>query len=213
MDFTSNSEQNLVIDNIEQINTNNYNQITWFATSILSWFFYLCCQLENYRNALLISFENEFSIFNIEIIILGLSLAGFITYLIFTTCKKNQNLYNSMLGKKSKFHFIPLLFASALFIVNIIYEQNINKALYNDIVVNRIIITSLIFSVLTLSTLIYIYIQINIPCEWYLILTIKKGAFSCLIPYILNLMYLEIYNLVTFKDKDNRAIFYKFLLL
>ena len=92
MDFTSNSEQNLVIDNIEQINTNNYNQITWFATSILSWFFYLCCQLENYRNALLISFENEFSIFNIEIMILGLSLAGFITYLIFTTCKKNQNL-------------------------------------------------------------------------------------------------------------------------
>ena len=116
-----------------------------------------------------------------------------------------------MLGKQSKFHFIPLLFASALFIVNIIYEQNINKELYNDIVLNRIIITSLIFSVLTLSTLIYIYIQIKIPCEWYLILTIKKGAFSCLIPYILNLMNLEIYNLVTFKDEDNRAIFYKFL--
>ena len=212
MDFTSNSEQNLVIDNIEQINTNNYNQITWFATSILSWFFYLCCQLENYRNTLLIlSFESEFNIFNIEIIILGLSLAGFITYLIFTTCKKNQNLFNSMLGKKSKYHFIPLLFASALFIVNIIYEQNINKKIYNDIVVNRIIITSLIFSVLTLSTLIYIYIQINIPCEWYLILTIKKGAFSCLIPYILNLMHSEIYNLVKFKDEDKREIFYKFL--
>ena len=211
MDFTSNSEQNLVIDNIEQINTNNYNQITWFATSILSWFFYLCCQLENYRNTLLISFENELSLFNYEIIILGISLAGFITYLIFTTCKKNQNLYNSMLGKKSKFHFIPLLFASALFIVNIIYEQNISKELYNDIVVNRIIITSLIFSVLTLSTLIYIYIQINIPCEWYLILTIKKGAFSCLIPYILNLMCLEIYNLVTFEDIDKQEIFYKFL--
>jgi len=214
MDFTSNSEQNLVIDNIEQINTNNYNQITWFATSILSWFFYLCCQLENYRNTLLIlSFENDFSIFNIEIIILGLSLAGFITYLIFTTCKKNQNLYNSMLGKKSKFHFIPLLFASALFIVNITYEQNINKKIYNDIVINRIIITSLIFSVLTLSTLIYIYIQINIPCEWYLILTIKKGAFSCLIPYILNLMYLEISNLVKFKDDDKGVIFYRFLFI
>ena len=77
--------------------------------------------------------------------------------------------------------------------------------------VNRIIITSLIFSVLTLSTLIYIYIQIKIPCEWYLILTIKKGAFSCLIPYILNLMCLEIYNLVTFEDIDKHEIFYKFL--
>ena len=36
MDSTSNDEQNLIIDNIEQINTYNYNQIAWLATSILS---------------------------------------------------------------------------------------------------------------------------------------------------------------------------------
>ena len=217
MDSTSKDEQNLVIDNIEQINTYNYNQIAWLATSILSWFFFLCCQLENYRATKLILLyaknENEnFFILIIKIFIFGISLAGFITYLIFTTCNKNQNLYNAMLGK-TKFHFIPLLFASALFIINM-YEQQItekNNRLMDNIVIKRLIITNLVFSILTLITLIIFYTKINIPCEWYIILTIKKGTFSCLIPYILHLICTDIFYLINFKDNDKIILLKKIL--
>ena len=210
MDSTSNDEQNMIIDNIEQINTYNYNQIAWLATSILSWFFFLCCQLENYRaTKLMLLNENEnFFILIIKLFIFGISLAGFITYLIFTTCNKNQNLYNAMLGK-TKFHFIPLLFASALFIINM-YEQQITEK-SNRLIIKRLVITNLVFSILTLITLIIFYTKINIPCEWYIILTIKKGTFSCLIPYILHLICTDIFYLINFKDNDKIILLKKIL--
>ena len=64
-------------------------------------------------------------------------------------CKKNQNLYNAMLGKKSKFHFIPLLFASALCIINMKeLEIIIKEKLFSYIVIKRILITNLILSIL-----------------------------------------------------------------
>ena len=44
-----------------------------------------------------------------------ISVIGFSVYLIFTTCKKNQSLYDGMLGTLSRFHFIPLLCISALY--------------------------------------------------------------------------------------------------
>ena len=47
-----------------------------------------------------------------------ISLAGLIIYLIFTTYKKDQNLLNGILGRKSKYHFIPLLLVSILFIID-----------------------------------------------------------------------------------------------
>ena len=207
---TSNDEQNLVIDNIEQINTYNYNQIAWLATSILSWFFFLCCQLENYRaTKLMLLNENEnFFILIIKLFIFGISLAGFITYLIFTTCNKNQNLYNAMLGK-TKFHFIPLLFASALFIINM-YEQQITEK-SNRLEIKRLVITNLVFSILTLITFVIFYIKINIPCEWYIILTIKKGTFSCLIPYLLHLIFMDIFYFINFENNDKIILLYKIL--
>ena len=185
MDFNINNEPYLENNNIEQINESNQNQTIWYIFSILSWFFFICCQLDSYLRILI--FKSSEGVFNIQIFqlfILLISSAGLIIYLIFTSCKKNQNLYNSMLGKKTKFHFIPLLFASVLFII----KEIIQLRFYSPEFINRIIITDLVFSILTLAFLIFIYIQMNIPYEWYIVLTIKKGTFSCLIPWVLYLI-------------------------
>ena len=52
----------------------------------------------------------------LRIFIFGITLFGFIIYLIFTTCKKDENLLNSMMSKWTKFHFISFLFISGLYI-------------------------------------------------------------------------------------------------
>ena len=56
-------------------------------------------------------------IYWLNIYVFLLSVVGFAIYLIFTTCKKKQNLYDGMVDTWSKFHFIPLLFISALSII------------------------------------------------------------------------------------------------
>ena len=44
-------------------------------------------------------------------------LAGFIIYMIKSTCKKDNAVFDGMLGNWSRYHFFPLLCVSALFII------------------------------------------------------------------------------------------------
>ena len=49
----------------------------------------------------------------------------------------------------------------------------------------RLIITDFIFSIFAIITLFFSYTQIKLACEWYIVLPIKKGVFSCFIPYLI----------------------------
>ena len=104
-------------------------------------------------------------------------LIGFVIYLIYTTCKKDENLFKSMISIWTKFHSIPFL----LIILAYIHSPNV----INEIVtISKIpYIVGLVFSFLGFVSLIFIYIKTNLPCEWYIVLSIKKGCFSCLITY------------------------------
>lgn len=113
------------------------------------------------------------------IFIFLMSVVGFGVYLVFTTCKKKQNLTDGMLGSWSKFHFIPLLFIAALFIIaeNSVYDFSEESFKYNK----KLLIFDLIFTIIALALLIIVYIKTDLNCEWYIVMATKKGVFSTFI--------------------------------
>ena len=116
----------------------------------------------------------------LKVLVLAITLTGFIVYLIFTTYKKNQNLYDGMLTNASRFHFIPLLFISALFIVGSIVQNNLKEMAFMDYHIVLIII-DLLFTIIALISLLIIYIKTNLDCDWYIVFAIKKGTYSTFI--------------------------------
>ena len=105
----------------------------------------------------------------IYILILILTTIGFLSY-IYNLYQRNDSLINGMFGKISKFHFIPLLCISALFIIGESYAKNeYNEAKY---------VFSLIFTLFSIISLIFISFRTRIQSPIYLPLTINKGSYS-----------------------------------
>ena len=73
----------------------------------------------------------KFEVFTLlYLLILILTTIGFLAY-IYNLYKRNDQLINGMFGQTSKFHFIPLLCISALFIIGESYSKNeYNEAKY-----------------------------------------------------------------------------------
>ena len=121
MDFNNtNNKQYLINASDETKNELNQNYSLWYVFSLLSWFLFICCQIESYLSDLKNIHENFYIL---KIFILLISLAGLIVYLVFTSCKKNQNLYNGMLGEIQ--NFILFFFVRFCFIYN--WPSNENK--------------------------------------------------------------------------------------
>ena len=139
-----------------------------------------------------------------------ISTIAFSAYLIYSICIKKTSVFNGMMGKITRFHFIPLFCASAIFMIGHFIEVN-NKGLeiFRDIDINDIndiinikkikdlykyldldtknrdknrslIIISMVFAAIGIITLTIIHTQTIIE-PWYASLLIKKGAFSFLI--------------------------------
>ena len=128
---------------------------------------------------LLFFFPIQMSIPFIDIIMIFILIAGtiaFLYYFIFSTFKKDSGIVNGMLGDISKFHFIPLACASALFLIGITLKQ------YEDEKSAKgIIITALIFSLLGLFSLIFISFKTDLSSSIYGNWLIKKATFGSLI--------------------------------
>ena len=95
-----------------------------------------------------------------------------------TICKKDDQVVNGMMGQFSKFHFFPLLCASALFIIGECVDQDLDDQ-FNHF--KKMRIAGLIFSIIGLASFIFIYIMTDLNTDWWVLLLLKKGAFSCLI--------------------------------
>ena len=178
---------------------------SWYILSLLSW---TICIITIWNNGffwtkfddLIIKESGIYNYFPIKfdipwlyIFILLISLIGFLMYLIFTTCKKKQNFYDGMMGVWAKFHFIPLLFISALNIT-LAYTTSPDSRDTDEIKFNKMLLVfDIIFTLLALITLLIVYIKTELSCEWYLVLAIKKGFFSTFIVYLwYNLFYVII---------------------
>ncbi len=103
-----------------------------------------------------------------------------------TICKKDDQVINGMMGQFSKFHFFPLLCASALFITgecvdNLSKEDWLDQEKRDDHF-KAMYISALVFSIVGLASFIFIYIMTDLNTnDWWVLFLLKKGAFSCLI--------------------------------
>ena len=148
-------------------------------------------------------------IYIVFICMMTIALAGFIIYIIFSTVKKDESVEGGMLGSFSKFHFFPLLCASALFIIGMCYNKPTPKT--NSHHFKDIYISSLIFSILGLGSLAFIYIMTDLNTDkWYVLNTQKKGTYSCLMAlmwynFCYNIYYVRERTKSDFdhKDKEN----------
>ena len=112
-----------------------------------------------------------------------LFILGVISLVFMIIHRNNDSVEEGMLGLFSKFHFIPLLCASALYIIGFCIS---NKNSDND----EIYVFSLIFSAIGLSSLIFIYLKTDISSSTHVRLVIKKGLYSCLIAlFIYNIFF------------------------
>jgi hypothetical protein len=189
---------------------------SWYILSIISWILFAITMWVSYYNGTCIwyPYQNLYNGFSVSYGYLPIeinvslpyiytyffliSVIGLSIYLIFTTCKKNQSLYDGMLGNISKFHIIPLLLIAALYIISINgsyitrngYDSSDNY--YKSF--RTLIIFDLIFTIIALICLIVVYITTELNCEWYIVLAIKKGVYSSFIILLLyNFFHIIVY--------------------
>ena len=145
----------------------------------------------------------------------------FIYFLIKSTYKRDYNIYDAMMGKITKYHFIPLFFVSCFFGIGIyinsriIYIFDDKKTKYdilNDLFLFNIY--GIILSILILASLIFIYIKMKIKNETFLkSLLIKKGTFSCLISLtVYNIFFCVLIKLEMTNDLNGIIFLIDFLL-
>ena len=114
------------------------------------------------------------------IILLLLTLASGAFIIIY---RNDSNVKSGLFGTISKFHFIPILCASSLYIIGeSLWSENHD----ND----AALICSFIFSIIGLCSIIFIYFKTDIPSPFHVRLVTKKGLYPCLIAlFIYNICY------------------------
>ena len=186
-----------------QNHSSNYQKIdggdlgSWYIISIISWSLMLITIWASYHWGffwwaafdIFISRELGNIYFPIQvnlpwlfIYVFLISLLAYGIYIVFSTCKKSQDLYDGLLGNVSKFHFVPLLLIASLNVIA--FNSSINDADDDEELfkyLRKLLIFDLIFTILGLISLIFIYIVTELKAEWYIVLTIKKGLYSTFI--------------------------------
>ena len=113
-------------------------------------------------------------IYVVIILTMTFALFAFIIFIVKSTCKKEEEVLNGMLGGWTKFHFVPLFIAAGLFLIGICYSQT------DDPDWKSANIAGIILNILGLVFLIFIYVKTELSGDW-LTAIIKKGAYSTLI--------------------------------
>ena len=136
------------------------------------------------------------------LILMFLGSAAFGLYSFKTIFKKDEHVFEGMMGTFSRYHFIPLICAISLFIVGSakkLFLKPETKGTLNDLLDNLNYNHSgfsvcLAFSLIGLASLIFIKIQTKLEQPFYIVYTIKEGFFSCLIAlFVYSLFYSSIY--------------------
>ena len=103
-------------------------------------------------------------------------------YFLINSIIKNINVYDSMMGPFSKFHFFPLFCYNAIFFIGL-FPTFCNLDI--KLIINLLIL-DIILSIFGLISLIFIYKQTKFKYKvFYKVLIIKKGTYSCLLALII----------------------------
>ena len=152
--------------------------------------------LENYY-----PFQMQVSLYYICFILtLIVITCGCVIFFVKTIFKKDDEVINGMMGQFSKFHFFPLLCASALFIIGECVDNDIDE---DDDHLKKMYISGLVFSLIGLASFIFIYIMTDLNTkDWWVLLLLKKGVFSCLIVLMWHCFCYSIYYVHHYDNLD-----------
>lgn len=152
--------------------------------SCISWFLYISAKWDNYMNAPIngIFTPLSYNKYFIELITLTISVLGFLIYLKNIIYTRDEKLYQGLFGDQSKFHIIPFI---AYSLISMILNQSADTVFaskqegsYDPKALNTFY---MIFSIISLASIIFVYIKTEMDCEWYVVMTIKKGIYSFII--------------------------------
>lgn len=183
--------------------------------SFLSWILFMGSKWDIYRK-MGVKDNDDYQpiLYNrsfIALITLIISFIAFLTYIKNIIYKRNINFYHSLFGQNTKYHFLPLILYSG---INIVLSDEIialmkkcnsydGPAMFTDLEtfdVKAVTTFYMIFSILSLLTLIYIYYSLEMNCEWYISMIIKKGLYSiliveCLYHFFDSIFYVRLMNI------------------
>lgn len=111
-------------------------------------------------------------------ILMSIGTIAFVAYLFKTTIKKEEHIFDGIVGKISRYHFIPLICASCLFIIGIAINDS-KKASAKEYIVKFAF--NLVFAFLGLFSLVFVKSNTTIEQPIYIVYTIKDGLYSFLI--------------------------------
>ena len=195
----------------------------WEILSFLGWFLFMGSKWDMYEKVKGISHDDYAPIlYNrsfIGMITLIISIIGFLVYVKNIIYKRNINFYHSLFGQYTKFHSIPLFMYTGINIVLDNYIINMMKKV-NDFTkvedisdndsfnIKAVCAFYIIFSICGLASLIYIYINLEMDCEWYIAMIIKKGVFSiltaeCSYHFFESIFYTRLINIDIEKNIDD----------
>ena len=187
--------------------TTSFTIAVWKFFSVISWLLLIFTSLDAYFHETMFFsiFANRsyFSYFPLSVKLgvlqsfyLIILFLGFYHYAYLGLYKGDEYITNPLLDRVTKFHFIPLFLISFINIIN----QHID---YDSKNLEPELIADLVFTIIALIFLIIVYAKTALEHNWYIVLTLKKGVFSCLIILLWhNFFYLIV--LVGYIVKYNR---------
>ena len=155
------------------LTVNNLASLKWlYREPYTVWNIYANNQYFGLSTPFQIGNTTIYKIFNFFFVI---TFIGCATLIFKSFIKKDQAVLDGMLGKYSKFHFIPLLFG---FVMSLLGEL-LKKDDFNG---DKIAYAGLVISLVGLACMIFVYIFTNINSnEWWVSYVLNKGTFSCFI--------------------------------
>lgn len=172
-----------------QVHNNGGCPNSWELFSFITWILFLSSKLDIFIRSARIKKELYRPVlYNrsfVEIITLIISILGFLVYLTNIVYKKNENLYQALFNQYAKYHTFAFLLYSALAFT---IERQVMELGLNDFGNDSKSFNSkafsafyMIFSLLTLFCITFVYFCTDMVCDWYIVMSIKKGIYSVII--------------------------------
>ena len=183
---------------VQQPNLNTQNQVknnvggcpnSWELFSFFSWILLMSSKWDMFRRSAEITNEIYRPIlYNrsfVQYISLIITILGFVVYLKNIVYKKNENLYQALYSQYSKFHCFAFIFYSALSFTGERQVMSLNtnnmSSVSDSFSFKAFSAFYMIFSILTLFSIIFVYFCTDMVCDWYIVMSIKKGIYSVII--------------------------------
>lgn len=156
---------------------NNWISLHWFYSKKYRtvWNIYIYLDIESFEYApFQMHYIMNYIVFNFVFAVITI---GCIVFFVKTLIQKDPQVIEGMMGNFSQFHFFPLLCA---FIMSILGELGAHADKPEEFFKGDK--AGLAISLVGLISMIFIYIMTDLNTnDWWVLLLLKKGAFSCLI--------------------------------